>query len=157
MERPVDESVLLDIHRAIAGDLVPEWAGQWRVIEVKVGPLSPPLPHEVPQRMRDYCLDLHARWPAACQALSDLTLEMLAFAEGRFLSIHPFRDFNGRTIRVFLRELLRRLDFPQVILVPEAEDERARYFIALEAAERMDGQPLMAIWRERLSSLDPSA
>ena len=60
--------------------------------------------------MRDYALDLQARWPAAASGKSDLLLELLAFAEGRFLTVHPFRDFNGRTIRVFLLELLRRLD-----------------------------------------------
>ncbi len=34
----------------------------------------------------------------------------LFFAEERFLTIHPFRDFNGRAIRLLLTELLRRLD-----------------------------------------------
>ena len=59
--------------------------------------------------MRTYTADLNARWPDASASLSDLTLEFLAFAEGRFLTVHPFRDFNGRTIRLFLLELLRRL------------------------------------------------
>jgi fido (protein-threonine AMPylation protein) len=39
---------------------------------------------------------------AAAGEMNELTLEFLAFAEGRFLKIHPFRDFNGRTIRLFL-------------------------------------------------------
>jgi len=55
-ERPLDESLLLEFHRRIAGDLVPDWAGRWRAIEVRVGNLQPPLPHLVAQRMRDYCL-----------------------------------------------------------------------------------------------------
>jgi CRISPR-associated endonuclease/helicase Cas3 len=82
----------------------------------------------------------------------DLTLEFLAFAEGRFLTIHPFRDFNGRTIRVFLSELLRRLDLPLVNLAPEEESARTAYFSALEAADRLDWQPLTEIWKARLSS-----
>lgn len=103
--RPLDESLLLDLHARICGDLVPDLAGRWRPIEVRVGNLRPSLPHEVPLHMRDYALDLQARWPDATATLSDLTLELLAFAEGRFLTIHPFSDFNGRTIRLFLREL----------------------------------------------------
>jgi len=65
--------------------------------------------------------------------MNELTLEFLAFAEGRFLTIHPFQNFNGRTIRLFLAELMRRLDLPGVVLAPEGEAERADYFLALEA------------------------
>ncbi len=75
-------------------------------------------------------------------------LEFLAFAEGRFLTVHPFRDFNGRTIRPFLTELRRRLDLPHVTLAPGDEDARQSYFLALEAADRLDWQPLITIWRE---------
>lgn len=81
----------------------------------------------------------------------ELALEFLAFAEGRFLSIHPFRDFNGRTIRVILAELLRRLDFPLVNLAPDNEEARALYFAALETADRCDWQPLIAIWSQRIA------
>ena len=85
--------------------------------------------------MRDYGLDLQARWQFAAESLSDLTLDFLAFAEGRFLTIHPFQDFNGRTIRVFLLELLRRLDLPRVGLAPQTSSGRTEYFAALEAAD----------------------
>jgi CRISPR-associated endonuclease/helicase Cas3 len=142
---------LLDLHRRIAGELVPEWAGRWRDIAVTVGRLEPAQPFQVPMLMRDYALDLQARWPAAASGKSDLLLELLAFAEGRFLTVHPFRDFNGRTIRVFLLELLRRLDLPRVELAPQTEAGRAEYFTALEAADRRDLQPLVDIWRDRLA------
>jgi len=95
--------------------------------------------------MRDYALDLQARWNVAKADELEMALEFLAFTEGRFLSIHPLRDFNGRTIRVFLAELMRRLDFPLVNLAPENEEARALYFAALEVADRRDWQPLTAI------------
>lgn len=150
--RPLDESLLAEFHSRICGDLTPEWAGKWRTVEVAVGPLTPPAPHQLPMLMREYGLDLQARWKDASGENIDLTLEFLAFAEGRFLSIHPFQDFNGRTIRVFLAELLRRLDFPLVELAPESNAGRARYFTALEAADRRDWQPLFAIWKDRFGS-----
>ena len=31
----LDESLLLDFHRAICGDLIPNWAGRFRIGEVK--------------------------------------------------------------------------------------------------------------------------
>lgn len=148
----LDERLAAEFHRLICLDLVPTWAGRWRNIEVRVGNLAPPAAYQVPALMRDYGSDLFARWPAASSALGDLTLELLAFAEGRFLSIHPFQDFNGRTVRLLLLELLRRLDLPRVILAPESAMEREQYFRALEAADRSDWQPLIHIWQHRFTS-----
>lgn len=151
---PPDEQLAAEFHRRICGDLLPEWAGRWRTIEVRGGNLTPPQPHQV--LMREYGADLIARWPAAAASVGDLTLELLAFAEGRFLSVHPFADFNGRTIRLFLLELLRRLDLPRVTLAPEAEAEREDYFRALEAADRADWQPLIHIWQQRFVAAAPN-
>jgi hypothetical protein len=44
--------------------------------------------------MRDYALDLEARWDANLENDLDSTLEFLAFAEGRFLSVHPFPELR---------------------------------------------------------------
>jgi len=60
-------------------------------------------------------------------------------------------DFTGRTIRVLLTELLRRLDLPRVELAPETDAGRAQYFTALEAADRRDLCPLLDLWRDRLA------
>lgn len=153
--RNLDEHLLSELHGLMCADLVPDWAGKWRAIEVRVGNLEPPLPHKIPVLMRDYGADLSARWPDASAGLSHLTLECLAFAEGRFLTIHPFTDFNGRTIRLFLLEILRRLDLPRVVLAPESEAERQSYFQALEAGDRADWQPLTSIWETRLINANP--
>ncbi|HAB18529.1 MAG TPA: hypothetical protein DCE44_19070 [Verrucomicrobiales bacterium] len=156
-DRLLDESLLLEFHGRIGGDLVPEWAGRWRKIEVQVGNLRPPASHQVAQHMRAYGLDLQARWPAAAAKTGDMTLELLAFAEGRFLTIHPFQDFNGRVIRLFLSELLRRLDLPPVPLAPEREESRTAYFLALEAADQNDFRPLTEIWKQRFAEPEPSS
>ncbi len=153
---PPDERLAAEFHRRTCGDLLPDWAGRWRTIAVRVGNLTPPPPHQVAVLMQEYGADLIARWPAAAASVSDFTLELLAFAEGRFLSIHPFPDFNGRTIRLFLLELLRRLDLPRVTLAPESETERELYFRALEAADQLDWQPLVSLWQQRFVAASPN-
>ena len=153
-DRSLDENLAAEFHRSICADLVPDWAGRWRNVEVRVGNLLPPLPSHVPLRMRDFGRDLVARWSQASAVTGDLTLEFLAFAEGRFLSIHPFQDFNGRTVRLFLLEILRRLDLPRVVLAPETDQAREEYFVALEAAARADWRPLMQIWADRFSQAE---
>ena len=79
----------------------------------------------------------------------DLLLKMLAFAEGRLLSIHPFTDFNGRVTRLFLRELLRRLELPPVDLVPIDPAGEAAYRGALQAGDALNWRPLMETWQRR--------
>ncbi len=153
-DHALDEALILNLHQRVCGDLVPDWAGKWREIEVQVGKRRPALPFQLPMLMRDYVLDLQARWEAAAASDAPQLMEFLAFAEGRFLTIHPFRDFNGRTVRLLLTELLRRLDLPRVTLAPQEEAGRAAYFLALEAADRFDWQPLVAVWDERFATLE---
>jgi CRISPR-associated endonuclease/helicase Cas3 len=146
---PLDSRVILRLHFEIAGDLVPEWAGRWRNAEVRVGLHHPPSPHRVPMLMRDSGEDLRVRLENASGRLDELLLETLGFAEGRLLSIHPFTDFNGRATRLFLRELLRRLELPPVDLVPTTADGEAAYLAALRAGDLSQWGPLMTIWKQR--------
>jgi len=147
--RPLSGDLLLQFHGAIAGDLVPDWAGKWRSTEVLVGSHQPPAPHQVPVLMRDYGEDLRVRLENATGHMDDLLLETLAFAEGRLLSIHPFTDFNGRVTRLFLRELLRRMELPPVDLAPLHEADEKTYIAALQAGDQNTWRPLMQIWRDR--------
>lgn len=102
--------------------------------------------------MRDYFADLNARMTALRDVSDPLLLELLAFAEGRLLSIHPFTDFNGRVTRLFLAELLRRLELPAVELAPTSPANRTRFLEALRAADKLDWQPLITLWQERIEA-----
>lgn len=144
--RAIDESLILDLHYRICGDLTPDFAGRWRSIDVMVGNHEPPGYALIPSLMKDYILDLQTRLKIAGNGLDDLTLELLAFAEGRLLSIHPFADFNGRTTRVFLSHLLRELDLPYIDPTPNHGNETANYFTALRAADQLNWEPLIQTW-----------
>jgi CRISPR-associated endonuclease/helicase Cas3 len=120
-------------------------------MNVTVGEHEPPPFFQVPLLAREYGRDLEARL-SAVSGTGEPLLETLAFAEGRLLSIHPFADFNGRVARVWLREILRRLDLPPVQLAPSEEAARIEYLRALRAADRNDWRPLMSIWRRRFES-----
>lgn len=147
---PLDEALLCSLHSGICRDLTPDWAGKWRTIEVKVGTHSPPAAPLVPLRMRDYIQDLGAR--IASLPPENQLPEVLAFAEGVLLSIHPFTDFNGRVTRLWLSEILQRFGLAPVILAPASADEKRAYLAALRAADTRDFAPLRRIWIERLSS-----
>lgn len=104
--------------------------------------------------MREFALDLAARI-SHLGSSPELLPELLGFAEGRLLSIHPFADCNGRATRLFLRLMLRRLELPVVNLVPAPENLSA-YLGALAAGGRADWAPLATVWRQRLVLGDPS-
>jgi CRISPR-associated endonuclease/helicase Cas3 len=148
--------LILAFHSEIAGELCPEWAGQWRNAEVRVGEHHPPPPYRVPMLMSDYGEDLRVRLSNASGRMDNLLLETLGFAEGRLLSIHPFTDFNGRVTRLFLRELLRRLELPPVDLVPTNTAGETAYRAALRAGDGLDWRPLMQIWQQRFEQFTES-
>lgn len=149
-DSPLDEYLLQELHRRICGDLIPDWAGRFRLIEVQVGQHTPTSPHRVPAQVRDYCADLAVRMGGVSSDAS--LLETLAFAEGRLLSIHPFTDFNGRITRLFLCEILRRLNLPPVELAPSNPTATQHYLSALRSGDRLDWGPLIEFWKSRLEN-----
>ena len=74
-----DEDLLLELHRRLCADLIPELAGRWRTSDVVVGDDEPPAYPLVPQRMREYARDS----AQAVEALArGLWVEDLALASG---------------------------------------------------------------------------
>lgn len=141
---------LCGLHREAFGRFV-DWAGKFRDCDVQIGDHEAPPFYKVPILVRDYCADLETRLSRHAEPLPDESLiGALAFAEGRFLFIHPFRDFNGRTARMLLLALLVRLNLPPVSLVPTTGRERKRYLAALAAADQHDFRELETIWADRL-------
>lgn len=146
----LDETLLQNLHQRLSGDLIPDIAGCWRTIAVRVSDHEPPPAHQVPALMHNYALDLAVRGVGASPNNDELFIETLAFAEGRLLSVHPFHDFNGRVTRLWLAEILRRAEWPLPDLVPGDEPGKEIYLRALAAADKRDYRPLMEIWRQRL-------
>ena len=105
--------------------------------------------------MREYSLDLSARLaePIQFESLPDT----LAFAEARLLTIHPFADFNGRLVRLWLWEILRRLKLPPVQLAPRDKAETEIYLAALRAGDQKNFHPLAQLWMQRLSTPPPES
>jgi CRISPR-associated endonuclease/helicase Cas3 len=151
-QHALDERLIQALHRDFAAELVPSIGGRWRQVDVQVGSHQPPPHHRVAELMRAYALDLQARLAGVGPDDDDRLFETLAFVEGQLLSIHPFADFNGRVTRIFLSEVLRRLDLPAVDPTPEAGPATRRYLAALAAADGRNWQPLKAIWRERFEA-----
>lgn len=150
LNQPFDEKLIKDFHYQIIGEIMPQIAGKWRTVSVQVGNWLPPEPYEIPVKMYEYVANMKARLENA--ETLDLQIETLAYAEGEFLHIHPFEDFNGRTIRAILSELLMRFDLPMVDTAVKRDTTRfKKYQNAL--AEYNNGRiaSLIEFWQERFS------
>ena len=150
VELPVHD-LLLELHQRICADLTPDMAGRWRLRDVRVGEHQAPPHWQVPMLMRNYAADLEARMDSVKDDLGERLIEDLVFAEGRLLYVHPFEDFNGRVTRLFLIELLYRLNLPVIDPAASSTEDTSRYFGALQAYDRNDSRPLAAIWRHRFT------
>lgn len=82
--RGPSNETLLYIHRGIFAS--EPWAGFWRIVDVRVGPHTPPPPRDIPGLMEE----LEAAYPA----ITDI--ETLEAWYDDFETIHPFQDGNGR-------------------------------------------------------------
>jgi fido (protein-threonine AMPylation protein) len=140
-------------HRELAGTLFPDWAGRFRDRDVQIGMHHPPPFYEVPVQVRLFCDDLAERLRHIQSSAPDIRViaELLAVADGRFQSIHPFRDFNGRVGRMLLVALLHMLGLPPVEIVPAGPEFRQAYLEALAAADQGDYGRLTEMWLRRLA------
>ena len=147
---PFDEALIRTFHSRIIGDVMPEIAGKWRTVPVRVGNWLPPEPYEIPVKMHEYTANMQVRLNNSNTV--DLQIETLAYAEGEFLHIHPFQDFNGRTIRAILSELLVRFDMPLVDAAVKREtQEFEEYQNALAEYDNGRIASLIEFWQDRFS------
>lgn len=61
-------------------------------------------------------------------------------------------SFTGRVSRLFLAELLQRLDLPTVELAPVSSSARGKFLAALRSADKLDWQPLINLWKQRIEA-----
>ena len=72
-------------------------------------------------------------------------IELLARFQHRFVFIHPFVDYNGRTSRMFTSYILMRLNLPIIEIKTEKNKERKEYIQSLQKADTGEYQKLETI------------
>jgi CRISPR-associated endonuclease/helicase Cas3 len=144
---PLTELLLLDFNHIICGDIVPQLAGWRRAASSAAAAV------EMPVQVRGYASELGSRIARCGAAIDERLLATLAYAEGRLLTLRPFAEYNGRVVRVWLREVLRRLDCPPVVLAPSDDGLRDDYLAALRACGGGEWRPLMEVWASRFEAI----
>lgn len=113
-------------------------ARTYRTTDVQIlgSKLRPPPGYQVQAKMTEFL-----EW-LAINKTKFHPIEYAALAHHRFVAIHPFEDGNGRTGRLFMNLLLMRTGYPIAIIL---KNDRAKYYNALEEADRGDPQAIVRI------------
>lgn len=138
-KKQLTPNLILDLHKESFGWIFPIWAGKYRVIEVQYSGKEAPHHFRVPELVENLCLDLQERlknMPLA-QNLEfiEKVAEMLAWFQYKFIWIHPFNDYNGRTGRMLTSFILLSLGLRPIEIIVEKGVGRNEYIAAMQKAD----------------------
>lgn len=109
-------SHLQSIHRELFGDIY-EWAGEFRNIDIYKGGTEFVTPDEIESELNSLCSNIKSKNYFRCLSKQE-TVDYLADTMCKLNLIHPFREGNGRTQRIFLEQMALNagydLDFSQI-------------------------------------------
>jgi cell filamentation protein len=104
-----DFPLLISIHGYFLGPLY-VWAGKLRTVDIsKDGMLFAPVTF-LAASIKNFKNVLHVNLPSKKDSLKRAA-EKIAIIHDEFNAVHPFREGNGRTIRLFLDLMVARIDF----------------------------------------------
>jgi Fic family protein len=109
----IKEWEIKQIHNLILRKINPDEAGSYRTLDVMAAGTNYCYPphYLLSQLMRDFGI-----WLNSEDALQRHPVEYATIVHYRFVSIHPFRDGNGRTSRLLMNLLLIRAGYPIVVI-----------------------------------------
>lgn len=143
------------LHEVSFGWIFPDWAGKYRKIQVTFSDKEAPPYFEVPMLVTNMCKDLEERLkhlPTKEEEQFILeVVKLLAWFQHRFVFIHPFQDYNGRTARMLTIFILLQVDLPPLELKVEREEDRKQYLLAMQKADEGDYSLLEQLIGEALN------
>lgn len=127
-KEPIQESILLAIHRLVLMGIDQKNAGMYRKVPVLISGSKhlPPAAYLIQEKMEEFFEYLKNQ--------KEHPLLFAAEAHERLVTIHPFMDGNGRTARLLMNLILLQNHFPILILKANT-DQRLLYYNSLEKAQ----------------------
>lgn len=121
------------IHKTIFGTIY-KWAGEYRNVEISKNGFVFARAKFIPDLMKDFSNSLlQPRTPPKINSGPELSL-LLAKIHVEFILIHPFREGNGRTIRLLLSLIAQQAQYAGVDFgfIKDRGKEFKRYIAAIQ-------------------------
>ena len=123
-----DVTFLFFIHKYFLGTLY-DWAGTVREVDMSKGSMLFASVKHLPSSLK--CLDtvLDENIPSE-KDTKKIIAEKFAYIHNEYNAVHPFREGNGRTIRLFLDMLALRFGFAMIDWSSKTKDDYMKACIA---------------------------
>ncbi len=137
---PIRDWEIKQIHNLILRSISPDEAGRYRQLDVRAAGTDYEYP---PHYLLEELMSEFVEWLNSPEAIALHPVEYASEAHLRFVSIHPFRDGNGRAGRLLMNLLLLKTGYPIVII---SNQVRKAYIDALvKAQQNQDPSSFLAL------------
>lgn len=138
----INPDLICKLHAVSFQWIFSEWAGAYRKIPVTYSGKDAPPSYQISELILNLCRDLAIRkknLPKPTDNTFPLeAVKILAWFQHRFVWIHPFQDYNGRTARMLTVLLLQILGLPPSEIKIENQAGRRKYLKAMQEADNGD-------------------
>jgi len=131
-DTPMTVDLLKYIHHSIFSGLY-AWAGCLRTVTISKPGVKWPPPDYLEDAMGSFESNVLRKYPAHSLNDDERFCEAVGHIQGEFLAIHPFREGNARTIKLFTDLLAARLKHP-ILRYDMTKEGRRQYIDAAKAA-----------------------
>lgn len=139
VKKDLNVSLILKLHKISYAWIFPKWAGKFRTINVTYSGKEALEYFKVREAVTNLCLDLKERINHLPQKNRDNyiieIIKLLAWFQHRFVQIHPFNDYNGRTARMLTTYLLIKFNLHPIEIKANNPSDRKTYIKALQSAD----------------------
>lgn len=136
---PLSIELMKNIHKECFGDILQNYAGVFRTIQVEYSGKEAPHFFKVHEMMRNLVSDTeYALSQLPVKASDAYIMDMaglLTLFQHRFVVIHPFVDYNGRMSRMFTNYILMREELPTIEIPVTTSLLRKKYIQTLQEAD----------------------
>lgn len=154
-KEPLSIELIKNIHRHSFRDILQNLAGTFRTIQIEYSGKEAPHFSKIYEMMQNLVSDIeHALKQLPSKTSDEYITDMaglLALFQHRFVVIHPFVDYNGRTSRMFTNYVLMREELPTVEIPVTTNLLRKKYILALQKADEENYQALQDIIEKALN------
>ena len=137
--------LLSTIHKTALGHLY-EFAGDLRQVNLSKGGFMFPAAKFLPSAVEEFEKEFLALLPDKIEDYNKL-IEYVAPLHAELLFIHPFRDGNGRTARLFVDLIALKSGFERFNFENITEKRMPEYIKAVQAAADKNYEPMITLFR----------
>lgn len=141
-----DWNLISAIHKTAFNHLY-DFAGELRTVNMSKGGFTFPTAKFLPQTIQEFGKEFLRDEPDQMNSFEEL-IQFIAPIHAELLFIHPFREGNGRTARLFADLTAQKMGFNKFNFVKITEERMPEYIKAVQSATEKNYKPMIELFRK---------